>query len=175
MPRDEPEETNLGPVAEQAEHCLDICNGDVSKATELMRQRINEDRDLFNELVEPLVKAACYTAVAARIRARREHVWVAPRYDGLDSLSAVTQRDRDRLSSLASRNLLNFPLPGGQLLGDASKTAILEASSVYRTQSAATAHKARWLERVAGEVPEGKIARTVLSEKELRQFQEETK
>jgi hypothetical protein len=73
------------------------------------------------------------------------------------------------LSEAFATSLFNFPLPGGRKLADASREDIQAAILQYRQQSAASAHKARWLQRVLDAMPAGNVApREVFTAEDLQ-------
>lgn len=152
-------------VAAVAVAVLKEADGDVRKATELMERRVRESRALRDALTEPLISAACYDAVSAQIRKSRHRVWTPPVHSGA---SGEPQGQRGRVEALAQSNLMMFPLPGGKMLGKATREEIAKARHFFGEQGRDMMHKERWLGLVEAKVPDDKTAGDVLSEDDLR-------
>lgn len=155
-------------VAEAARAALDAAAGDVREATRAMEQKVRQDRRLRDDLTDPLLATACYTAVTMQCRVERRKVWSPP----AEKLVASRVTGAHRVVQLATGTLLMFPLPGGKKLGEATREEIGEAATFYETQSKDMGVKARWLRLVAQSVPGDKTAADVLSDKRLRELQE---
>jgi len=59
------EQAPLPTVMGIARECYDASNDDARAATNLMVQRVFEDDELFQALMSPLVRRACYDAIAS--------------------------------------------------------------------------------------------------------------
>lgn len=155
-------------VAEAARAALDAAGGDVREATRALELSVRGNRRLRDELTDPLLATACYTAVTAQCRVERRKVWTPP----VERLVANRTTGSHRVVQLAAGTLLMFPLPGGKKLGDATREEISEAAGFYEAQAGDMATKARWLRLVAQSVPGEKRAGEALTEKRLRELQE---
>jgi hypothetical protein len=69
---------------------------------------------------------------------------------------------------------MDFPLPGGGLLRDATAAACIEGATAYRHTASDAVWKARWLEAIAARVGDS-IVSDVLNEEDLRALQQETR
>lgn len=161
-----PASTPASTIAKIAKDSLDATGGgDVQAATKHMAARIRADRALRDALTDPLIDVACYDAVSGVIRKERRVVWMAPE---------VTSDTGARIIQLASGNaasLMDFPLPGGKKLGDATRAEVSAAAEFYRRQAVDMSSKAVWLRFVAQSVPENqRVSEAMTSERliELR-------
>lgn len=155
-------------IAAAAKAALDAAGGDVREATRAMERKVRQDRILRDELTDPLIGTACYSAVAAQCRQDRRKVWAAPN----ETVASHRAAGANRVVQLASGTLLMFPLPGGKKLGEATRDEIAEAARFYESQAGDMATKARWLRLVAQSVPGDSKASDVLTDKRLRELQE---
>lgn len=165
----EDKERNL--VTEAAKRALEDADGDVAKATRMMEDAVKSSRSLRDALTEPLIKLACYDAVRSASADQRRKSWKPPTEQWVPG--KVT--GSGRVVQLSKATLLMFPLPGGKALQDAKASDLSAAQSFYQGQSADMAHKARWLQLVAQSIPDGKTVGEVLSDKRLRELQEEAR
>src|SRR5688572_31661866 len=62
-------------VMSVAREALDDAGGDVVKATEIMAAQITFHPHLYRALMDPLVRTACYEAVARICQGRRQTIW----------------------------------------------------------------------------------------------------
>ena len=148
-----------------ARKALASSEGDLSKATEKMEKAVRANPTLFNELMWPLVHDACYDKLRSLVRTDREKIWTAPNY---------TQGGNGRRLHALASTLLDFPLPNGKRMRDASKADLVEAATFYGTQAKDMSHKARWLDAIAARVGRKKVG-DVLSAEQLAKLQEEVK
>lgn len=161
--------TETDPVAEVAQQALQHTNGDVKAATAFLEDAVRKDFRLREALTEPLIAQACYDAIRKQSGAERRGVWKPP---GEKIVKGPTQNSA-RVVKLAAGNLLMFPLPGGQKLGEATRADITKAADFYEKQSADMAGKARWLRLVAQSLTGKKSVSQVLSDERLRELQTE--
>lgn len=160
-------------VAEAARRALDDAKGDAREATRMLVEAVRQSRRLRDALLDPLISNACYDAVRAQIHIDRRNAWRQPAEKLVPSRSGVT--GSYRVVQLAAGTLLMFPLPGGKKLGDATREDITAAASFYETQSADMAHKSRWLRLVSQHIEDGKTVGDVMTDKRLRELQEEAR
>lgn len=136
-----PKDVERDIVAEAALAALEQAGGEQVKAAEAMKACVERDAKLKKALLEPLVAYACHQAVGLQIRQHRDRVWNPP-------VRPAQPSQRDQMMSIVKANLLTFPLPGGKMLGDATREEVLAGATFYATQAKDMAHKARWLKAV---------------------------
>lgn len=142
---------------------LEECGGDVVAATDKMEKRVRAERDLFHQLMAPLVRSACYDALRKSVRTERESIWTAPNY--------TKGGNGERLVS-ASLTLLDFRLPHNLLpLREAGKDDLVAGADWYESQASNMSHKARWLRAVAAKVGNKVVGEKFTAEK-LAELQE---
>lgn len=161
-----PKRTGPGPVATAAAEALKGADGDVKVATRALLAQVRKQRALRDALTEPLLEAACYQAVSAQMRQQRHRVWTPPNYSAGGNGA--------RVIALAT-SLLDFPLPGGRRLGEATRAEVAAAAELYRSYADDMGHKARWLALVAQSVPDGGKVGEVLDEARLAELQKESR
>lgn len=80
------------------------------------------------------------------------------------------------LRTIAKESLMNFPLIGGKLLGDATRSEILRSAAFYRDQARANVGRALFLEKVAGELKDDEtVVRKAIKERGLALIHEQAK
>lgn len=151
-------------ISQAARDALDKAGGDIAAAVDVMHRTMRSDRALYAAVMEPLERSACYEAIASIIRQSRAKVWQAP------NAAADTG---GRILALV-RHLMDFPLPGGKRLADATKVDLVAAAEFYSKQAGDMAHKSRWLAAVAGKLGDSDVVRTTLDEAALAALQKET-
>jgi hypothetical protein len=139
-------------------------------ATTRLLEKVRGDAELWNALMEPFEHRAAALAVGAMIRDNRRAVWgrAKPATSGADLRAALGN---------AARALLEYRLPTGTVLRDATAADLARAEAAYRAQADNMAWKARWLARVRAELEAKAPAATVgaaLTEAQLRAAQEGT-
>lgn len=134
---------------------------DVRAATEDMVDLVQSDTALYRELMDPLVRTACYSAITAACRRERKTIWTARNYDKAGN--------GGRVETLARATILLMPLPGGKLLKDATADDLREAADRYQRQADDMAAKARFFDRVAAACPRGKVGKH-LTEEQLEEI-----
>jgi hypothetical protein len=142
---------------------LSDADGDVQSATEALVKVIKKDPQLYRALMDPLVREACYSKVREICRSNRQSVWNTSQptpVTGQQAISALAQATRSML--------LNFPLPGGKALGDATRAEVETASREYLTNGKNMVVKGRWLAAVARLVPRNCVVRQKLTEQKLQ-------
>jgi hypothetical protein len=152
-------------VAEAVADAMMIHPTDVQKATAHMLASVRASRKLRDALTEPLLRSACYDAIRAAYRRERRVIWTAPGYDA--------SQGADRAVSYAQASLLDFRLPHGTRLGDATRADIAEAEGLYRAQADDMAHKGRWLALIAQGLPADQKVSAVYDDARLRDLQKE--
>ncbi len=127
-----------------------------------------EDAGLMAALMGPYESRAAYDAVRKGSRHLRRVIWD----------QSTTHAANGRVGALVAANmamLLEFPLPGGKPLRDATRDEVQDAADLYRKQAVDMVQKAAWLRLVAKNVPTGKTVGETLDELALALFKEETK
>ncbi len=162
VPEDKP---RLSPVSQAASEALAKAGGDVREATKAMVAKVRKSRQLRDALTEPLIEQACYAAITAQCRKARSRVWTPPNYS--------EGGNGERVIALA-RGLLDFPLPGGRRLAEATREEVIAGAQFYRGHADDMAHKARWLARVAAELQAEQRVADVLDETRLAALQQES-
>lgn len=147
---------------QQVQQALDEA-GSVMDAAERLEQWAHKDRALYDFLTAPWLARAAYDAVRKVSQDTRKGIWTAPNYE--------PSAGGDRVRAHA-RTLLDFPLPDGTPLREATRAKLVQAVSFYREQSEDMAHKARWLDRVAQRTGRKKVG-NALTLSELEQLKVE--
>ena len=157
-------------IASLAAECLHEANGDVQKATALMEAKARSNRAIKAALLEPLLSYACFEACKRSMRSARRAIWSPPVHSG--SGGTVTGQ-AGRVQSLATSNLMMFPLRNGLPLGRATLEDVRESATFYAAQGEDMVRKGRWLALIAARIPEGKTVSQSLTEADLRTMQAE--
>jgi len=123
-----------------ASSCLEEAGGDWKKAAALMHERVEADRKLFNELVEPLLKDAVWQQIRNAAHAERK----AFRATGGNS----TPDSADGIRQSARRSWMEYPIWGGMKLGDATGHDLDHAASQYDVLAKANATERDRMRRV---------------------------
>lgn len=131
-------------VRDVAAESMDKAGGDIQEATSIMERWVCGDKRLFNELMTPLVREACYNALRKTVQEERRNVWTAPNY--------TKAGNGGRLVSTAM-TLLDFRLPHNlKVLREAGKDDLIAGADWYEKQAGNMQHKARWLRAIAEKV-----------------------
>lgn len=139
---------------------------DIQHATDLMEREVSRDRELFDELMQPLVRMACYDALRKVAQRERRHVWTAPNYTPAGNGGRVMT---------AVLNLLDFKLPHNLMpLRDANKDELVEGANWYAQRAGDMAHKSRWLTAIAAKVGSKTVGEKFTADA-LAKIQEATK
>jgi len=136
----------------------------VTDAAKLLEEWAHQDAELKAALLEPLLKQACYQAVTRACRVFRRKVWTAPNY--------TKSGNGQRVVALAN-SLMDFPLPGGVRLRDATKKQIEEAAGYYGRQARQMAVITAWLQRIYSRLDHGSPVAEQLTEEQLVALREQ--
>ena len=143
---------------------------DYAAGADCLLDDAHQNPALLDALLSPHERHAAMTAVRAATSAKRNAVWTAPtRAERAESAERVFI-----LAESIGEMLLDFPLPGGRALRLATKEDVNEAADYYRNTAANMGHKARWLARIAPEVPNGQTVGDALDNSALEKMQRET-
>lgn len=161
-------------VHDLAKACFDAAQGDVKRAARIMERKVRAERALLSSLLEEFIRMTCTDAVAHVLRGSRRAIWNTP--DQMPPNYDAGGRG-DRIKYLAASNrmmLMQFQLPGGKILGDATAPEVREAASFYGKQAKDMGHKSRWLELIAANVKKNKTVRESLDESKLQELKRES-
>ena len=123
------------------------------------------DADLMAQLVHPHVESIARGLMRANMRETRRVAWQRP--TGPD-------RRAQRVGRVVVSSLMDFRLPSGVLIGNATKADLTAASAFYWKQADDMAWKARWVDLVAEKVGPKTVA-DVLNASKLAALQEQAK
>lgn len=165
------------PARRAALDALEECGNDMKLATEALVSRVLSDPALFRVVMEPFVRDACAHAVRLCVKTQREASW----RPGRGNLSVVRTEDAAgpaRVAALVAgtvAGLMDFPLPGGKRLADATKGEVETASWSYRAQADDMSIKGRWLALIAKKLSPNDVVRNVLTEDDLTSLRQEAR
>ena len=123
------------------------------------------DADLMAELVQPHVESIARELMRANMRETRRVAWQRP--------TEPDARAR-RVGAVVVSSLMDFRLPSGLLIGNATKADLIAAAAFYRKQADDMAWKARWVDLVAEKIGRKTVA-DVLDATKLSALQEQAK
>lgn len=155
-------------IPSTAREALEATGGDVVRATELMVARVMKDPTLYRPLMDPLVKSACYDAIARQCHQERRAIWHAKQPDPAAQRGGVVA-----LAGGTANTLMDFPLPGGLRLADARRDDVTAAAEFYGKQSKDMGTKSKWLQLIAQHIPAKKKVSQVLNDARLAELREE--
>jgi hypothetical protein len=162
------EETTLGILIERAHKAHPDSTKDAAKALEEM-VLVNEE--IFFEVMKPHVGRVCYDLLRDGTASRRGAIWKPT--GSIVANSAPARALREGVVALATSNLLLFPLPGGQRLGEASRADVAGASDFYGKQAKDMSHKSRWLTLIAQSLGDGEKVSDKFTEERLAELKRE--
>jgi hypothetical protein len=154
----------------KAKEALKRCEGDWTRADKLLRRWMSEDQEFYRAVMEPLIGQATWNLIRKVTRNDRAMAWRVP----VKTDPGASDEGLSRLADANLRGLMGMPLPcaGRPLLGDATRSIVLEAAAFYATQAKGNAVRGRWLEFVAAAMPDAKkCVRSVFTESKLRALQ----
>lgn len=151
-------------MTDYATAAMEQANGDVIKATEILEDQARGDVAIWKVLTEGLLRNACYDACRAICRSERKIIWESPNYDAGGNGERIKQH---------ATTLMDWPLPGGMKMRDATKKDLMEAATFYSKQAAKMSAIAKWLDAVASKVKSKTVGQT-LTDKQLMELRDET-
>lgn len=123
---------------------LAAANNDVQAATLSMTQKVMGNPTLYHELMNPLVRNACYNVITNLCSQRRQIIWQQPQPTAAQNRTAVSAAaNGSRLS------LFNFQIAGGKELGNAVWSEINKDIQSRGKRLKTESHELRWLTLVA--------------------------
>lgn len=149
-------------ATEYAQDAMTQADGDVLEATAALEEMARDDMSVWQVLTENLLKSACYDACRGICRSERRVIW--------HTTGSDKGGNGERVKSHAA-TLMDFPLPGGKRLRDATKDDLIEAAGFYDRQAAQMASVAEWLTGIARKV-RGKTVGESMTEDQLRSMKD---
>ncbi len=123
------------------------------------------DTDTRDKYLDAAIEYAVWHAIRRIRRDVRTKAWTqAAAPDNTDGLHQLAQRN--------SLSLLDFPLPGGLLMGDAVAEDLKTAHKYYVTQAGSYVRNAKWMKKILDAVGT-KTVRDALTHEKLLEFQRE--
>jgi hypothetical protein len=153
-------------IGAMARAAWEASHGDFDAAAERFAKALEADREMLRKARRMAFAAWCRDQVRQAASAHRTAVF------RLRSEADAARGSRLRMA--LSATLMDFPLPGGGLLRDATAADCIEGASAYRHTASDAVWKARWLEAIAARVGNA-IVSDVLNEEDLRALQQETR
>jgi hypothetical protein len=131
-----------------------------------MRLRIDEDSELRDAILAPLIDGAIWDLIRAAAH-RTRSAWVQT-----DEAIAGATNAAIRLRAAAA-SLYEWPLPGGMQLGKASREQVAEGAALYEQNASRNAARAKWLRAIEKKVKPGKSVAQSLSVAQLAKMRKE--
>lgn len=143
-----------------AREALSEADGDWSDAAARLRARIERDPALRDALLATLIDGATWALIRGAAHETRS-AYTRP------ASEASTANAQDRIRHLARVSLYEWPLPGGQKLGDASREELTGAADFYAQLAERNGARGSWLRAIAEKVRGEKVVRDCVTEKQL--------
>lgn len=147
-----------------ARQAYDASDGTIQDATEILFRRATSDHAFITEKLPEIVRSWCAEQIGHLVGSVRLAAWTAPNYDA--------KGKGERLANAITASLLDFPLPGGKRLADATPEEVREGAAFFRSQAEDMSWKARWLDKVAEKVGRKPRVAAAVTEADLRKMQE---
>ncbi len=141
-----------------ATQALRDADGDRERAIGLLRERIDSDPALRKALLEPLILIAVRQEILHASRIMNQPKGASPRI-GKDSA--------DGIASVAHRTWMEYVLPSGIQLRNATKADLIEAATFHDQQAKGNGRKATWLKSLARRLNATSAVRNAMSEDEI--------
>jgi hypothetical protein len=108
--------------------------GDYGRATETLKERLRADANLLAAVLEYLIDTQCAQMIRAMAGLERREIARDVRIRQAESEWTLPDNASGGVRALARyRGVLDFPLPGGKKLADATMGDVIEAERFYRT------------------------------------------
>jgi len=143
-----------------AREALAVADNDIQAASDVLADRL-EDPALRRALSLDAIKMAA----GGIIRTTRSSDRAAIEHAERMRRAGVAVLER---AAAMSRALMDFPLPHGGLLRDATRKDVETAVAHYEGSAATATRRAAWLKSVAAKVPEGLTVGAALTEADLQ-------
>lgn len=163
-------------VSGLAQDCMRRAKGDRDLAVKIMVELVEKNESLFRQLMAPLVKSACRTAISGVIHGERSDIWNSKSAPEAANVSAsVSERQKARINALAKGTLEGFlawPLRTGKLLGAATREEVSAEATEFHASAKQMKHRGDWLTLIVDRLEPGQIVGDVLTSDDLRKMQE---
>lgn len=122
-------------------------NGDFPLAAKILEDMAKKDRELFRQICEPSLPAACWELMRQRGMHERKLLWSTSNFDP----KGIRGNRVEYLARANFESLFDFPLPikGLPKLGDCTKEQIEEARDFYLERSRDFSQKGKFLDMIA--------------------------
>lgn len=175
--------TRLSRLVERA-----IDDRSYDEAVDWLLDALQDDRPAYDLMMQPYAARAARELVTSAVHMKRSRIWnnagngvsrgdtFGPQETANPAAHPGTNRNTVAALSagVVRSGLMDFRLHDGTPLSDAGKEKVLQAAALWGKQASDMAWKARWMNRVAEKVPEGKTVRDALDESALAAMKEET-
>lgn len=148
-----------------AREVLGDADGDRYKALPALVLRLKAHKVLYAQVVDNALEHACSDELRKIVQNDRSTIWEG----GQPGASEAS----DRVVALARSNLLNFVLPNGKRLANASRAECMQHGENYLKQGKTMCHLGRWLRLIGQSVPDGKTVHKVMTEERLSELRAE--
>jgi hypothetical protein len=127
-------------------------NNNVPRAVIAMQSRISADPVLYQALIVPIIKNALWEAASRSRRSLRSAI-DRNRSSSQSSRRSSRRSSRARIRLVAAATMMEWPLPSGKAIGDATKSDLRAARQVYQSQIAPLTIRERWYGLVENKLP----------------------
>lgn len=149
---------------EIAKEAFEAAGNDAVEAASILYNRLDSDPQLYAQFAEPLLREWCADVIGAEcVRHPRATVW-----------NATVNAASNERAKVFAQSLLDFPLPGGKPLSQATRSDLDAAVDFYTKQANNMAWKARWLGRIAQEMGRKRTVGAAFDNAALERMQRET-
>lgn len=148
MAQAEPKTKATVNVMAKARDAMDGCNNYREGAAVLLSWA-ERDQALWNAIMEPFAMNACISAIQKAMATYRTRIVENIKHEAAKGLTAADEASRAKaLLSVNYMSVMDFPLPGGRRLGDATMADLEEAIAfTSRLRSAYTVQE-KWYRKV---------------------------
>jgi len=161
-------------IRELAAEILTEANGDRIEGERLFRKRLDNDPELYTQIVEPLITQAIHDAmltaareVNATLRASVYGRVVEPMKPGQKTQPSASLA---RGSKVVAEGLLAFIMQSGKKLGDSTKEEITEDAKNRAKRGGTLIADAKWMLAIAERLKAGQIVRDALSASQVERI-----
>ncbi len=138
------------------------------EATNFLEMTIRTSPSLYREVLDPLIRRACYDLICESYRSSRKLLWMST-----SRPQAAPNANGEALCRVNRALLMDYRLNNGVRLGDADYSLVRENADFHSKQGNAMLIKARWLELIAGRLSSTEeVVSQVLTEGDLLTFQQ---
>lgn len=166
-------------IHSKAREALEKVGGDWSKAQAQFQSWLDHDRKLYRELIGPMVSKAIWDGIRSVAATMRQEALTS---GGDSSAYDHSKPNPDRaiadgaLERVALRHLMEFPLQGGLVLGDATRPEVDAACELYAGLARGNARNEKWLKSISKALPNAtRRVRKAMGEDDLAGLLEEAR